>query len=103
MRIVYSLRTLLTLQVIVFGWAIQILYSSSHDGVSDFSGLAAILPLGIFLLLGIVSLVLLIIYFVKLKKSGLTKDILVIILAIVNTILVLSYNSISSWAQSGPG
>lgn len=87
----------------MFGWAIQIMYSASHDGVDSFAGLGALLPLGIFCLLGLIDLILIIVYVVKLSSKKLSLDMLVFILAFINIVLVISYNSLADWALSGPG
>ncbi len=99
MDIIKTLKILLSNQIIFFAWAIQIIYSSSYGGVNDFSGILALLPLGIFCILGIISLVLFILYLINLAKKKSELDYVVLGLIIVNVILVVSYGYIFSWAM----
>lgn len=102
MKLIKTLKILLGIQLLVYVWALQIFYSSSHDGVDSFAGIEAIPLLGFFGLLGIVNLILIIVYFVKLANKKLPLDMTVIIFALINIVLFLTYNLLAAWALSGP-
>jgi hypothetical protein len=102
MNIVKTLRVLLSIQILMFGFAVYIMYASSHDSTDDFGGLAAFLPLGIFGLLGFVSFVLLIVHIVKVANKKVSLDVVSLILVVLNVILVVLYDPLTDWALSGP-
>lgn len=83
--------------------ALQILYDASHDGVSDFAGLGALIPLLVFCGLGVVNLTLFIIYLVMLSKKKLPKNKLVFGLVLVNALLAAFHRTLIDWVSSGPG
>ena len=93
MNLIITLKALLITQILMFGWAMQILYSA--DGLD---GLVALVPLGIFVLLGLIDIVLFVIYLVKLSYKKLSLDILVLILVAINILLVIFFKSIFIWA-----
>lgn len=101
MKLTKTLKILLAIQLLMFGWAFQIIYFSFHDGVDSFAGLGALLPLGTFALLGVVNLVLIIIYCIQLFNKKLPLDIPVFVLAFLNILLIVFYDFIVGWAIWG--
>lgn len=102
MKLIKILKVFLIVQILMYAWGIQIIYSSTHDGVDSLAGLGALLPLGIFVLLSAIDFVLFIIYLVKVYKNKLPKDIILLLLVATNILLALSYNFFLDWALSGP-
>lgn len=100
MKLIKALKIILTAQVLMYLWGIQIIYSTAHDSVDNMYGMAALGPLSVFVLLGVVNIILLVIYFVRLgtKKNVLNKT--VIILMAINVLFTLFYSQISDWAQA---
>jgi hypothetical protein len=103
MKLIKILRVLLTTQIILYFLAIGILYSSSHDGIDSFAGLGALLPLGLFFVLGIFSFILVIIHFLRSERTHRQLDRGVLILSVAVVLLILSYPFILRLVTFGPG
>lgn len=89
MKLIKALRVMLTIQLSAAVLAMLITFITSHDGSHNFYGLLALLPMGVFVLLGVINLILLAVYFVKLANKALPADKRVFTLAIINLSLVL--------------
>lgn len=103
MKLIIALRILPVIQIALYVVSMLIIYSSSHDGVDSFAGLNALLPLASFVLVGIVTIILWIIYIVKLRHKKSNIDKVALILVIVVICLAALYAPIVRWALDGPG
>lgn len=103
MKLTRTLNALLLVQIAMFAWTIQILYSASHDGVSDFAGLGALVPIAAMYLLGAINIVLLLVHFYKVTYNKAQINLLAVILVMTNILLILSFDTLEKWASSGPG
>lgn len=90
-KLARSLTILLTLQMLMYTWAMFIVYTTSHDEVYGLDGLIALLPLGVFCLLGIVNAVLALLYIIKIKSQKMTPSVLIFSLACINILLFAEY------------
>jgi hypothetical protein len=102
MKLTVILKSLLILQITLYVWALQLLYSSSHDGVDSAAGIAALLPFGLFWLVGIVSLILICFYTYRVLSRKLALDFVVPVLATIVIVLILAYQPLVDWALTGP-
>lgn len=75
----------------MYTWAMFIVYTTSHDEVYGLDGLIALLPLGVFCLLGIVNIVLALLYIIKIKSQKMAPSVLIFSLACINIILFVEY------------
>lgn len=97
------LRLSLGIQILLYAWAMAILYSSSHDGASNFNGLYALIPFGLFGILCITNLVLLCIYIPKMLRQKRSIDPTVIVFTLISILLICLYHVVASWALNGSG
>lgn len=81
----------------------KISYDSSHDGVSDFSGVSTVIAFNIFVYLGLVNFVLFLYYLAKQKKKKQPLNLLVILLVLVVVILFAISIQVQDFIQRLPG
>lgn len=95
-----ALKILLTIQSAAYLLAIWIIFDTSKDEPDDFSGIAAFFPMTLFNLLWFVNLVFLISYLVKLFKKKASLDVLLITLAVINTLFFVFYTPLVNFFWS---
>ena len=92
------LKASMIVQLLMYGWAMQINYSHANDNSLD--GLIAIIPMMIFVALGLIDLLLIIVYVIEIIQKKAKLDPIVLLLVSVIVLLVLFYNRIY-WIITG--
>lgn len=102
-KLTKTLNILLTIQILLYTWAMYIVYSTSRDGIDDLAGLGALVPMAVFVVIGVVNIVLLLIYVIKVKDTkGQKFSVPTLVLTSIIVLLAIFYNVIVELAGSGP-
>lgn len=100
MKLIKTLRTLLIIQILAYAWTIYLVYDTeSNPVIGDNFGseMGYVVPLLIFMLLGVVNIILLIVYLVLVARRKINPEIFILGLAVIAVCLAVLYRPIDNW------
>lgn len=91
MKLQNSIKIISLLQILLYVWAVLIIYSAKQQTANPAMGLGAFVPLGLFVVFGLLNIVLFYRYFIRRSEQHENHDyVLYLLLAVVVTITGLT-------------